>query len=46
MRQIARTGQAGFGIAKAGTILGAAWFVFVLASIFLFSTFTATARLR
>jgi len=46
MRQIARTGQAGFAIAKAGTILGAVWFVVVLASIVLFSTVTMTARLR
>ena len=46
MRQISRTGQAGFAIAKAGTLLGAAWFVLVLASIVLFSFTTTTARLR
>jgi hypothetical protein len=36
-RQIARTGQAGLGLAKAGAILGAAWFVLVLGTIFVFS---------
>lgn len=29
-RQIARTGQSGAGLAKAGRILGAAWFVLLL----------------
>ena len=46
MRQIARTGQTGFGIAKAGTILGAAWFVIAMASILLWLIVTSTARLR
>jgi len=36
-RQIARGGQSGLGLAKAGTILGAAWFVLVLAAALLFS---------
>jgi hypothetical protein len=46
MRQIAHTGQAGLAVAKAGTILGAAWFVLVLGTIVLFSTLTAITRLR
>ena len=46
MRQIRRTGQAGFAIAKAGTILGAGWFVLVLGAIVIFSIFTTIARLR
>ena len=45
MRQIARTGQAGFAIAKAGTMFGAARLVLVLASIVLFSMTRMTARL-
>lgn len=44
MRQIARSGQVGFAIAKAGTILGAAWFVLALAGIVLFWTLTARPR--
>lgn len=46
MRQIARTGQSGLAIARAGTILGAAWFVLVLGAIVLFSLFTAITRPR
>jgi Domain of unknown function (DUF4190) len=46
MRQIAHTGQAGLAVAKAGTILGASWFVLVLGTIVLFSILTAITRLR
>lgn len=46
MRQIAHTGQAGLAVAKAGTILGAAWFVLVLGTIVVFSILTAITRLR
>jgi len=41
IRQIRRTGQAGFAIAKAGTILGAAWFVLVLGAIVILSMLRA-----
>jgi Domain of unknown function (DUF4190) len=39
-RQIARTGQAGLGLARAGAILGAAWYVLVLGAIVVFSLVT------
>jgi hypothetical protein len=39
-RQIARTGQAGLGLARAGTMLGAAWFVLMLGILVVFSLMT------
>jgi hypothetical protein len=39
-RQIARTGQAGLGLARAGTMLGAAWFVLLLGILVVFSLMT------
>ncbi|HKF75649.1 MAG TPA: DUF4190 domain-containing protein [Candidatus Dormibacteraeota bacterium] len=36
-RQIARTGEAGSGIARAARILGAAWFVLAALALLLFS---------
>jgi hypothetical protein len=45
-RQIARSGQAGFRLARAGGILGAAWFVLVLGTILVVYVGTAYSRFR
>ena len=45
-RQIIQTGEPGFAIATAGTILGALWFVLVLTAVLAMSLFLGLGHLR
>lgn len=45
-RRISKTGEAGFAIATAGTILGALWFVLVLTAVLAMSLFVGLTHLR
>lgn len=45
-RRISKTGEAGFAIATAGTILGALWFVLVLTAVLAMSLFMGLTHLR